>query len=74
MTCTATLVERVLGRYSQKDLCRSGSLLVLRQRGTWHETGRGYARLLVGVDLYLDSGPVESLTMLLTETWRCVDV
>ena len=26
--------------------------MVLRQRGTWHETGRGYARLLVGVDLH----------------------
>ena len=36
--------------------------------------GKGCARLLVGVDLYLDSDPVESLTMLLTETWRCVDV
>ena len=46
----------------------------MSKRGTWHATGRGYARLLVGVDLYLDSDPVESLTMLLTETWRSVDV
>ena len=44
------------------------------QHDTWHETGRGYAWSLVGEDLYLDSNPVESLTMLLTEIWRCVDL
>ena len=40
-------------------MCRNGSLFVLMQRGTWHETGRGYAWELVGENLYLDSDPVE---------------
>ena len=65
MTCVATWVERVVGRYPHWDVCRIGSLLVLLPRNTWHETGRGYAWLLLGVDLCLDSDPVESLTMLL---------
>ena len=48
--------------------------MVLMQADTWHVVGRGYVRLLVGEDLYMDSGPAESLMTLLTETWRCVNL
>ena len=42
MTCVVTQADRVIGQYSQLDLCRSGSLLVWMQSSTWHDMGRGY--------------------------------
>ena len=44
--------------------------MVLEQRGTWHETEREYLWMLVGMDL----NPVETLSVLLTETWHRVDL
>ena len=44
--------------------------MVFGQRGTWHETECGYLWMLVGMVL----NPVESLSVLLTETWHRVDL
>ena len=43
---------------------------VVGQGETWHETEHRYSWILVGVDLY----PVASMTVLLTETCRLVDL
>ena len=48
------------------DMCWDG----VGQRGTWHETERGYLWILVGRDL----NPVASVTVLLTEIWHLVDL
>ena len=73
MTCIATWVDSVVGqafavRCMQKRITVGiDATRHMARDGTWVLVVAG------GLDLYLDLDPVESLTMLLTETWRCVD-